>query len=104
MKQQGEIQKATNKPKLFISNKLVDINDNGDYFNFLVQEIENLRWEEIKTDIGIEQKPIWGKQPKHAIDCLSYLLAEIYKQPKDEKTADYKQKKHNLRYYPSLGV
>ena len=104
LKQQGQIHTETGKPKLFISNRLVDLDDKGDYVNFLVKEIENLRWEEIKTDLGIEQKPVWGKQPKHAIDCLSYLLAEIYKQPKDDEEVDYQQKKHNLKYYPSLGV
>jgi hypothetical protein len=47
--------------------------------NFLVKEMENLRWEETKTDLGIEQKPTWGKQPNHAVDALSYLLAKVHK-------------------------
>jgi hypothetical protein len=50
----------------------------------LVKELENLRWEEDKPDLHIEQKPIWGKQPKHAIDALSYIIAPINK-PKEYK-------------------
>jgi hypothetical protein len=30
------------------------------------------RWEGVKTDMGIEQKPMWGKQAKHAIE-LTYV-------------------------------
>jgi hypothetical protein len=90
MEQQGRIQEATGKPKIFISSQLVDIDDDaqsqnfGSPFNFLVKELENLRWEEVKTDLGIEQKAIWGKQAKHAIDALSYILATINK-PRENK-------------------
>lgn len=83
MEQQGRIQEATNKPKIFISNDLVAYDENGEPYNFLVKEIENLRWEELKTDNGIEQKAMWGKQPNHAIDALSYIIATIH-QPKEE--------------------
>lgn len=83
MEQYGRIHEQTNKPKIFISSKLVDVNDNpksplvGSPFNFLVAELEGLRWEEVKTDIGTDQKPIWGKQPNHAIDALTYILVSI---------------------------
>lgn len=83
MEQHGRIQEATNKPKIFISSKLVDLDDNqksptvGQLYNFLAFELENLRWEEVKTELGIDQKPIWGKQPNHAIDALTYILASI---------------------------
>lgn len=77
LEQQGRVQELTGKPKLFISSKLIDYDDQGQPFNFLVREIENLRWEEVKGDLGIEQKPIWGKQAKHAIDALSYILTTI---------------------------
>jgi len=30
-----------------------------------------VRWEEVKTDMGIEQKPMWGKQANHGIE-LTY--------------------------------
>jgi len=90
MEEQGRIQKVTGKPKIFISSKLIDIDDDpmsktfGSPFNFLVKELENLRWEELKTDLGIEPKAAWGKQPNHAIDALSYILATIHK-PKSNK-------------------
>jgi phage terminase large subunit-like protein len=79
MEEQGRIQEATGKPKLFISSKLVELDEEGNEFNFLMKEAENLRWEETKTDLGIEQKPAWGKQPNHAIDALTYLLAKVHK-------------------------
>jgi phage terminase large subunit-like protein len=81
----GRIQTLTGKPKLFISSRLVDIDDDplsktfGQPIAFLVRELEKLRWEETKTDLGTEQKPTWGKQPKHAIDALSYGLATLNK-------------------------
>lgn len=80
MEELGRIQEGTGKPKLFISSKLVDQDDEGNEFNFLVKEMENLRWEETKSDIGeFEAKPTWGKQPNHAIDALTYILATIQK-------------------------
>jgi hypothetical protein len=63
----------------------VDIDDDptsksyGIPVNFLVRELENLKWEEVKTELGVAAKPIWGKQQKHAIDALSYILASIAK-------------------------
>ena len=101
MEQQGRVQELTAKPKLFISSKLVDTDDEGNEFNFLVKEIENLRWEEVKTDMGIEQRPIWGKQPKHAIDALSYILATINKPQRQVPTGVQGGVKP---YYPNLGI
>ena len=101
MEERGVIQESTNKPKLFISSSLVDIDDNGDEFNFLMRELENLRWEEIKTDMGIESKPIWGKQPKHAIDALSYILTSI----KRSTVMDYNYTPQPVKpFYPELGI
>ncbi len=79
LENQGRPQESTGKPKIFISNKLIEYDEQGNAYNFLVKEIENLRWEEVKTDMGIEQKPVWGKQAKHAIDALSYIIATINK-------------------------
>ena len=101
LEQQGRIQELTGKPKLFISSKLVDIDEEGNEFNFLVKEIENLRWEEVKTDMGIEQRPIWGKQPNHAIDALSYILTTINKPQGQIPTAVQGGVK---KYYPTLGI
>jgi hypothetical protein len=58
----------------------------GSPFNFLVKELENLRWEELKMDLGIEPKPVWGKQAKHAIDAGTYILATIHKPKTATKT------------------
>jgi phage terminase large subunit-like protein len=92
MAEQGKVREGTGKPKLFISSALVDIDDDpksrtfGTPFNFLVKELENLRWEEVKGDLGIQQKPIWGKQAKHAIDALSYILAKVHRPTESSST------------------
>lgn len=103
LQEQGRVQELTGKPKLFISSKLVDYDEEGNEFNFLVKEIENLRWEETKTDLGIEQKPMWGKQAKHAIDALSYILATINK-PKKEGSTTQAHTTAVKPFYPQLGV
>jgi len=77
METQGRVQELTGKPKVFISKDLTDLNSEGIPYNFLVKEIENLRWEEVKTSAGIEQKPVWGKQPNHAVDALTYIMTTI---------------------------
>lgn len=53
-------------PRILISSKLVAYDEDGNPFNFLVKELENLRWEEVKTDTGTAPKSVWGKQPNHA--------------------------------------
>lgn len=77
MEEYGRLQLSNQKPKIFISKDLVEIDDNGEPFNFLVRELENLRWEEVKTTDGMEQRPIWGKQANHAIDALTYIIATM---------------------------
>ena len=88
MEEQGRVQELTGKPKLFISADLVEVDDDersatfGSTFNFLMREMENLSWEERKES-GEVAKAMWGNQPNHGIDALTYILAEIY-QPKDK--------------------
>jgi phage terminase large subunit-like protein len=78
LEKQGRIQESTGLPKLFISKHLIEYDDDGEAFNFLVKEIENLLWEESKRSDGtVEPKSLWGKQAKHGIDAISYLAAEI---------------------------
>jgi phage terminase large subunit-like protein len=103
MEQQGRIQEGTGKPKIFISSRLVDLDEEGNEFNFLVKEVENLRWEEMKGDLGIEQKPTWGKQPNHAIDALTYLLAKVHK---PLESAPMPAPTTNLvkPFYPGMGI
>lgn len=90
MEEQGKLRELTAKPKIFISNYLTEIDEEtGEEYNFLVKEIENLRWEECKAEEGIEKKALWGKQPNHAIDCLSYIVATINQPPKIKKERKY---------------
>lgn len=93
MEQCGRVIERTGKPKIFISKQLVDIDEDGNEFNFLLREIENLRWEEVKTELGTKQKSIWGKQPKHAIDALSYIIATISQTPQNNEPVKLKKKK-----------
>jgi hypothetical protein len=87
MEQQGRVSESTGRPKLYISSSLIDLDEDGNEFNFLVKEMENLRWEEVRSSDGTTQKPIWGKQPNHAIDALSYILATIFKPQKKVRVA-----------------
>ena len=95
MEERGQIQELTGKPKLFISSSLYTMDEEGEKHNFLVKEIENLRWEETKTEMGIEQKSTWGKQPNHAIDAFSYVVATILK-PKVKKKQTYRPNKDSI--------
>jgi hypothetical protein len=103
MEKYGRVQEGTGRPKIYISKDLQDLDKEGNPFNFLMAEAENLKWEEMKTDLGIEQKPIWNnKQAKHAIDALSYIIATI-EQPEPEyvprtQTAGIDP------FYPGLGI
>jgi len=109
LEQFGRINEATGKPKLFIASSLVDIDDNpksstvGNTFNFLMQELENLRWEEVNKEIGEDGKAVWGKQPNHAIDALSYLLVAIDTQSNKRK-GGMTQSGGLKPYDPSMGV
>ena len=64
-------------PRILISSQLIAYDEDGNPFNFLVRELENLRWEEVKIDGQQKAKSVWGKQPNHAIDALTYILATI---------------------------
>ena len=66
MEEMGRITEENPRGKIFISSQLMAEDDEGNAFNFLVRELENLRWEEVKTDLGIQPKSVWGKQPNHA--------------------------------------
>lgn len=108
MEEQGRIQELTAKPKLFISKTLTDIDDNprsktfGQPINFLLKELENLSWDENKSSDGTENKAMWGKQPNHAIDALSYILATIHKPKKTTVTTGVQG---GIKpYYPELNL
>ena len=79
LKEQGRIQegpasRSSSSPRTWLTLMTKETSSTS-----VVREAENLRWEETKTDLGIEQKPAWGKQPNHAIDALSYLVAKIHR-------------------------
>lgn len=73
----GRVTQENPHPRLLISSQLIAYDEDGNPFNFLVRELENLRWEEVKIDGTTKPKSVWGKQPNHAIDALTYILATI---------------------------
>lgn len=77
MEDLGRVTEENPHPKLIISSKLIAYDEDGNPFNFLMRELENLRWEEVRIDGLVKPKSVWGKQPNHAIDALTYILATI---------------------------
>ena len=77
MEDLGRISEEQPHPKILVSSALTAYDDDGNPYNFLVRELENLRWEEAKNDGVIAPKSVWGKQPNHAVDALTYILATI---------------------------
>jgi len=82
----GMIQKGTGEPRLYISTSLQTMNQRtGNNHNWMMQEIENLLWQERVADGIIETKPAWDDHRKfgHHFDgirALSYFLVS-YKKP-----------------------
>ena len=85
----GSIQKGTGKPRLYISNRLMRMDEkSGIEQNWMMQEIENLLWMEKVTDGVSEQKPKWDDHRKfgHHFDgvrALAYFLV-MYKRQDDQ--------------------
>lgn len=77
MEDLGRITEEQPHPRIIISSQLVAYDDEGNPYNFLMRELENLRWEEVKYDGVVQPKSVWGRQPNHAIDALTYILATI---------------------------
>lgn len=86
----GTVQVGTGKPRLFISNTLMRMDEKtGLEQNWLMQEIENLLWVERLSKGVSEQKPRWDDHRKfgHHFDgirALAYFLI-MYKQPNEEE-------------------
>jgi phage terminase large subunit-like protein len=83
----GEISKVTGKPKLFISDNLLDYNDSGHAYNWLVQEIENLKWREKGGMSDHETIPKWDdhRRFQHHFDgirSLAYFVVSYMQPPK----------------------
>jgi len=85
LEEYGQIQPGTGKPRLYISDNLVEINEmSGNEQNWLVQEIENLLWLEKVSKQGEEIKPKWDDHRRfgHHFDgirALSYFLVSYIK-------------------------
>lgn len=77
MEDYGRVTEDSPHPRIIISSSLVAYDEEGQPFNFLVRELENLRWEEVTVDGVTKPKSQWGRQPNHGIDALSYILATI---------------------------
>src|SRR5690606_31074323 len=85
----GTVQAGTGKPRLFISSRLVRMDEKtGTMQNWLMQEIENLLWVERLSDGISEQKPKWDDHRRfgHHFDgirSLAYFLI-MYKMPDED--------------------
>lgn len=90
LEEYGQIQPGTGKPRLYISDTLIEINDvSGKEQNWMVQEIENLVWLERISKLGDQIVPKWDDHRKfgHHFDgmrALSYFLIS-YIRPKKER-------------------
>lgn len=98
---QGRIQPGTGKPKLFISSALVEVDEKarkGDReYNWMLKEVENLRWDEIRQSGRMFQKPRWSdKNEKHAIDAYTYM-ATMYAAPPESAEAAAKRRRDESR-------
>lgn len=86
----GQVQPGTGRPRLYISNNLMEFNEQtGELENWLVQEIENLVWQEHISTQGEEIIPKWDDHRRfgHHFDgmrALAYFLISYNKPPVDE--------------------
>jgi phage terminase large subunit-like protein len=86
----GQILPGTGKPRLYISNNLMEYNEQtGELENWLVQEIENLVWQERISKQGEETIPKWDDHRRfgHHFDGmrgLAYFLISYIKPVLDE--------------------
>lgn len=88
LEEYGQIQPGTGKPRLYISDTLIEISEmSGKEQNWLVQEIENLVWLEKVSKQGEEVQPKWDDHRRfgHHFDgirALSYFLISYMKPQK----------------------
>lgn len=87
LEEYGSIQKGTGKPRLFISDKLMQVDEkSGKEINWLVQEIENLVWLEKVSKTGEQVMPKWDDHRKfgHHFDgirALAYFMVSYADAP-----------------------
>lgn len=85
LEEYGQVQPGTGKPRLYISDALIEVSEiTGNEQNWMVQEIENLVWQEHVSKQGEEIKPTWDDHRRfgHHFDgmrALSYFLISYMK-------------------------
>lgn len=92
LEEYGQVQKGTGKPRLFISDNLVDIDEHtGKEQNWMVQEIENLVWLETASKQGEEIKPKWDDHRRfgHHFDGMRALAYFLVSYMKPQPTYNY---------------
>ena len=93
LEEYGMVQPGTGKPRLYISKSLVDYNEEtGNEENWLMQEIENLVWQERVTKQGEEVIPKWDDHRRYGhhfdgIRALAYFLISYADRPKTTAAA-----------------
>lgn len=91
LEEYGQIQLGTGKPRLYISDSLMEINElTGKEQNWMVSEIENLVWLERSSKMGEEIVPQWDDHRRfgHHFDgmrALAYFLVSYIKEPEPVK-------------------
>lgn len=85
LEEYGAIQPGTGKPRLYISDNMIEISESGKEQNWMVQEIENLVWLEKLSKLGEQIVPKWDDHRRfgHHFDgirALSYFLI-MYMKP-----------------------
>lgn len=89
LEEYGMVQPGTGLPRLFISKGLVDFNEEtGNEENWLMQEVENLVWQERVSKQGEEILPSWDDHRRfgHHFDgvrALAYFLVSYGDRPKN---------------------
>ena len=84
------IQQLIREKRFFIFNNCLE----------LIDEVSMYHYPE--PDEGKESKDLPEKFNDHLCDAVRYAIYSF--RPMVLTPTDYSQKKHNLRYYPSLGV
>lgn len=83
----GAIQAGTGQPRLFISDNLMEFNEQtGNDENWLMQEIENLVWQEKVSKAGEEHVPKWDDHRRYGhhfdgVRALAYFLVSYATRP-----------------------
>lgn len=85
LEEYGEVQPGTGKPRLYISDSLTRVSEKtGKDENWMVQEIENLVWQERTSKTGEQIIPKWDDHRRFghhfdAMRALSYFLISYIK-------------------------